>query len=474
MKLKEKINLENLLIIFIILCPILDIASFLFRNKFNTNISISTVLRPIIPIIVFICIFFKEKSKNKIRLILIGLIYLLYGIAHLFLYNKIKTGCTYGTIIHEAQYIVNYSFMILNLYIYNYVFKKENCLKLNKAILISSLIYIISIYIAIVTKTSSSTYIEKIGYKGWFESGNSLGAILVISSFILMSNILKLKNNKVKIITFSALLLIGIYLMTLIGTRVGLLGFIVLILSFIISEFFCKFIKKTKIDKKNTLILISILALLIVITIVASSATVSRRKHLSNMENTIIDASTGEISHLTGDLTVIRNKIINNELEDNYMSKEQKQSVLNLYNIASKKDISNTDTRKQQLIYHTQLVKNQKNILLILFGNGYLANTNELVWEMEFPAILLNFGIVGFSLYMMPFVSIVCYAIIVSIKNIKKIDSEIIMLIFATLLAFVLSTLSGYTFFNSSSMIIIIVANVLLKIKINEIRGENN
>ena len=167
-------------------------------------------------------------------------------------------------------------------------------------------------------------------------------------------------------------------------------------------------------------------------------------------------------------------KIINNELEDNYMSKAQKQSVLDLYNIASKKDISNIDTRKQQLIYHTQLVKNQKNILLILFGNGYLANTNELVWEMEFPAILLNFGIIGFSLYMMPFICIVCYAIIVSIKNIKKIDSEIIMLIFATLLAFVLSTLSGYTFFNSSSMIIIIVANVLLKIKTNEIRGENN
>lgn len=474
MKLKEIINLENLLIIFIIICPILDIASFLFRNKFNTNISISTVLRPIIPIIVFTCIFFKEKNKNKIRLILIGLIYLLYGIAHLFLYNKIKSGCTYGIIIHEAQYIVNYSFMILNLYIYNYVFKKENSFKLNKAILISSLIYIISIYIAILTKTSSSTYIEKIGYKGWFESGNSLGAILLISSFILMSNILKIKNQKTKIITFIAVILIGIYLMTLIGTRVGLLGFIILILAFIISEVFCKFIKKTKIDKKNISIVISVLCLLIVITILASSATISRRKHLLNMENTIIDTSTGEISHLTGDLTVIRNKIVNNELDNNYMNDAQKQSVLDLYNIASEKNISNTDTRKQQMIYHIQLIKNQKNILLILFGNGYLANTNELVWEMEFPAILFNFGIIGFILYMIPFISLVGYAIMLSVKNIKKIDSEIIMLIFATLLVFVLSTLSGYTFFNSSSMIIIIVANVLLKIKTNEFRGEDN
>ena len=460
--------------IFIIICPILDIASFLFRKKFNTNISISTVLRPLIPIIIAICIFFKEKNKNKIRLISIGLIYLLYGIGHLILYNKIKMSCTYGTIIHEAQYIVNYSFMILNLYIYSYVFNKQNSFKLNKAILISAVIYIISIYISIITKTSSSTYIEKIGYKGWFESGNSLGAILLLSSFILKSIILKIKNKKIKIITFITIYLIGIYLMTLIGTRVGLLGFIILILSFIMAEIFGKIIKKTKIDRKNIIIIITILSLLITITIFASSATISRRKHLSKMEDTIIDASTGEISHLTGDLTVIRNKIVNNELEDNYMNEAQKQSVLDLYNIANKKNISNTDTRKQQLIYHMQLVKNQKDIVLILFGNGYLINTNELVWEMEFPAILFNFGLIGFILFMFPFIYILCLTIIILLKNIKKIDSEIIMLLFATLLAFILSTLSGYTFFNSSSMIIIIVANVLLKIKINELRGENN
>ena len=106
------------------------------------------------------------------------------------------------------------------------------------------------------------------------------------------------------------------------------------------------------------------------------------------------------MSHLTGDLTVIRNKIINNELEDGFMTEQQKQSILDLYDLAKKYNVSNTDTRKQQLIYHIMLLKNQKNIVLILFGNGYLINTNELVWEMEFPAFLLNFGLIGFALYM--------------------------------------------------------------------------
>ena len=42
-------TMENLLCFFIIICPILDVSSFVFRNIFNTNISISTFVRPIIP-----------------------------------------------------------------------------------------------------------------------------------------------------------------------------------------------------------------------------------------------------------------------------------------------------------------------------------------------------------------------------------------------------------------------------------------
>ena len=54
MKLKEKLSLENLMCLFVILCPVLDMISFLFRNYFDTSISPTTVLRPIIPCIEFV------------------------------------------------------------------------------------------------------------------------------------------------------------------------------------------------------------------------------------------------------------------------------------------------------------------------------------------------------------------------------------------------------------------------------------
>ena len=123
-KIKKIINLENLLSFFIIICPVLDITSFLFRNKFLTNYSVATFVRPIIPVLVFGCIFIKEKAKLK-TVGIIGL-YSIYAIIHLYIFKKMMMGCTYGTVIHEAQYIVNYSFMILNLYIFNKVFDNNN------------------------------------------------------------------------------------------------------------------------------------------------------------------------------------------------------------------------------------------------------------------------------------------------------------------------------------------------------------
>ena len=92
----KNIKIQDILCLYIILCPILDIASFLFRNYFNTSISISTFLRPIIPTILAIYIFIKANKKNKFILLGIAAIYIIYGIVHLLVMQKFITGCSYG------------------------------------------------------------------------------------------------------------------------------------------------------------------------------------------------------------------------------------------------------------------------------------------------------------------------------------------------------------------------------------------
>lgn len=470
-KLKEKINIENILCFFIIICPILDMLSFIFRNVFNTNISPSTLLRPIIPIIVIIYLFFKKDKKFKLYTFLGFLIFGIYGLIHLYLFEQVKTGSSYSGVIHEAQYIVNYSFMILNLFLYIYVFKGKDTGRLKKSILYSACIYVVSIYISIVTHTSSHTYLEEqMGYKGWFESGNSVGAILLLTMFVYINYI---KDKKYRKIVIPLLVLLGVFLMFLIGTRVGLLGFILVVSLYIIVEVFYSLLHNKKINKRIVGIGAGLIVAISICVVIFGSTTLERRKHLKEIESDIADENLKDNSHITGDLLDIKNKIDKNELEDGYMSEAQKKSIMDLYNTANSMKISNNDQRMQQLIYNIALVKNQKNLGLILFGNGYVANFRELILEMEIPAFLFNFGILGFILYFVPFLLIFVYGLWIGIKNIKKVDDEYIMMELASGFTFALSFFSGYTFFNSSSMIVIVVINTLLVNKIYKLKKEN-
>ena len=467
----KKIKIEDILCIFLILCPILDVVSFLFRNHFNTSLSPSTFIRPIIPAIIIIYLFFKEKFKLKIMIV--GLIYFAYGVIHLLIYKNILTTSAYGTLVHEAQYIINYSYMILNLFIYLFVFKNKDTGKLNKSIVISIFIYITSIYISIITGTSSSTYIEEsanigaMGYKGWFESGNSISAILTLSMFVLLPLINK-KEYKIKIIILS--LLIGLFLTTLIGTRVGLYGFVLSVFAYVGSNVFVNIAKKAKINKKQILVALVLLVVVISGVGIFGSNTLKRRQNLKEVESEIIDTSTGEISYIGGDVLKVKKGIDNNEILESEFSKPQQKSILSLYDYAKKIELSNSNRRVQQIMYHTYLLVHQKSFTLTLFGNGYLAHLPELILEMELPAFFFNFGIIGFALYIIPFLTILIYSLVFAVKNIRKIDVEYLMLAMGAGLAFVLSTLSGYTFFNSSTMMIIIVINVLLYKKILEIK----
>lgn len=470
---KKKINtknlMENLLVIFLILCPIFDILSFIFRNIFNTSISPSTILRPIIPLIVFIDIFI--KSKHKLKIFIITAIYGIYAILHLLLFNTANTGFSYSNVVHEMQYVMNYTFTIIILFIYIFAFKDKEKEKLQKGVISAVSIYLASILLSIITKTSSATYMEEgTGIKGWFESGNSISAVLVLAIFVLLSN----GNKSYKKIIIGEIIILGIFLCLLIGTRVGLLGFIIALVSFIFAEIVEKLIKNTKINKKIVVGgIFAIIVVLIIVTVIGSN-TIERRKHLKEIESNIVDGSTNQEAHITGDLMEIKEKIDNNQIENTYMNEAQKKSILELYDIANKLEISNNDQRMQQLIYNALLVKNQANPLLIIFGNGYMNQYRELVLEMDIPAFLFNFGVLGFLLYLGPFLAIFAYGVYFGIRKIKKIDAEYIMYTLGLGLAFAISVFSGYVFFNMSTVTFIAVICALLVNKIFTIKNRIN
>lgn len=480
-KINKKIRLEEILYIFIIICPILDAASFLFRNYFNTSLSISTILRPIIPIVVIIYIFFKDKIK--VPLIIGGFTYTIYAALHLYIFNFLRTQSSYGNIIRELQYLVNYTFMIMNLFIYIYVFifrkseeKREiKIAKIRKSILISFTLYIVIIFVSILTGTSSSTYTEdRMGYKGWFESGNSVGAIMIIMLFALLPKLTEKINRKIKTWLIIDIILAGIYLSTLLGTRVGLFGFVLTIGIYIVCQGVYNLYHREKINKKILGIGTGVLVVISIFIVLFGSMTITRRRLLQERSNDIIDESTGEASHVTGDALEFVKKIKNKELSEEYMKEDVQAALIDLYNFNNNHKIPYTNMRMIQMVYHCSLVKEQSNLALILFGNGYMTHYREMIFEMEVPAFLCNFGVYGFILYFMPFFIIAIVGVFYLIKNIKNISVEAIMSILGVCFAIAISFFSGYTFFNQSAATIITVMCVITINEIIKLKGEKN
>ena len=464
-KIKELCNLENLIFIYIIICPILDIISFLFRNYFNTTFSPSTAIRPIIPCICFIVLFFKEENKTK----KLGVIcvYLVYSILHLYFFQKLYNESSYGNIKNEIQYIINYSLMIVNLYLFYQLINDKT--KIKKAVYISMIIYAISLYFAIITNTSSPTYIEGIGYKGYFESGNSLCTILILGLCVILSDFNFKQWGRIALIIFT-----GIYLVIFSEMRTGLFGFSIIIAVWIISKFFIAIRDKINFSKKQIFIISFGIIFAIILVFVLGARTLDRRKLLKQSELSNIDEETLSKRYVTGDILDIYKKINNNEMSENYMSEAEKNAIIDLCEFAEKHNISNVNLRKQQFIYNMFLVKEQKNILLILFGNGYKNQTGELVMEMEVPALLCNFGIVGLLLYLGPIVSMFVINFYKAIKNLQNIKIDKVMYIVGSGLAILLSTVSGYVFFNFSSMTMAIILTILLINKKDNDQSESN
>ena len=168
---------------------------------------------------------------------------------------------------------------------------------------------------------------------------------------------------------------------------------------------------------------------------------------------------------MTGDMLKIKNSILNGTIEEGFMSIPQQEAVLKLNDFANEHNIAGNDTRTLQLIYNFYLVLEQKSILGIIFGNGFETNFREMIMENELASLLFNFGIVGFALYVGPFLWIFINSIIDVIKKLKakqKLETLYLMAISALGLIFVLSYLSGYIFFNSSLIAVISAISIII------------
>ena len=241
-----------------------------------------------------------------------------------------------------------------------------------------------------------------------------------------------------------------------------MLGFLLVLVIYVLLNIFKALNKKIKIDKIMVISGIGLFLSIGILLGLVGSNTLKRMKNFDSKEYEIIDVNTGEESHVTGDTSSIVYNIKNNIYEEGFLSEEQEKAYLKTYEICNKLNIKGTNLRVQQLIYHGVLVKEEHNVLYLLFGNGYHSQYGEMTLEMEVVALLLNFGLTGFILYLGPYLFL-CYKVIKYLKKKKKISDNSIMYMFGIGLAIFLSFIAGYVFYSGTVALLIICLFSLLK-----------
>ena len=216
--------LKYIVYVYIVISPFLDMLSYVYRNNTNITLTPTTIVKPFITLSLTAVLFILAKKKEKLVLICFGIINIIYMYIHYKVFNSIETKFTDRTVTDEMRMISNYIFGFLNLYILFKLFYNQNrdILKLKKSVVISLLIYVVSILITVIVGISPTTYLEGQGYKGFYESGNSLSIILLLSLGITVSSIVdvfKSKTNKDKYIYIITFILSEIYLILIMGSR---------------------------------------------------------------------------------------------------------------------------------------------------------------------------------------------------------------------------------------------------------------
>ena len=333
---------ESWIYLLLLISPILDLISSVFHFG---HYSISLFLRPLIPLGLLIYFFFKEKRVRP-WLLLGSVIYLVYGALHLYFYRQVYTSFSYGNWIYEASYLCNYTYLIFTLFLFLVLFRRGNVEPLKKYVFYYALIYMVSIVLSLVTRTSFSTYVEGFGYRGWFQTGGAVGSILIGLLFILLPYLFQNKKHLIFKVLFLFVTLF--YLMFLLGTRVGLLGGSIAVFSYVIFSLVLHFVHKHRENKIGIRIGMIVLVVLIGGVALFGSYSLERRKQLDALTGKIPGDSSGRIIYMAYDLVQLKESLDQNQLAEGYMTKEQRAALVQLDDYSTKQRLSSTDLRKHQ------------------------------------------------------------------------------------------------------------------------------
>lgn len=486
-KLNKEEILEKILIIFLVMQPIFDLK--IFYN------SISTLIRTIFIAILFGIYFFYSKNKKKYILIIYPILLCVYFIFHHFNAMNFKSfvpGNFNYSIIKEMLYLLKMIVPILLIYILYKSKLKDNKINfiIKSIVVIISLIIIITNLLGISYGSYSDTLIKSnffswfdydhnytykdLASKGLFEFANQISAVLLtFLPFIIYEAV---SNKKLKNI---CILIINVWALILLGTRVASLG-VAIVFSYTICSFvFIRILKKDKLDfdlKKIINVFPILLIYFLLLPINPMNNRISEINNQIDVETSVIaykDASNDSLQNIKESSVVEKN--VNNEsnieklklqyIEENYKSKLINENfILNRYpyqydvefwtNILEKDVSFRTNYRylEKQMVKRVVQINNNPFDKFLGITDTRLQNIFNI--EQDFIVQYYALGVIGLILVFIPYVALLVYYIYkIIVSKLSCLNITNILAFITILMVFAIAYNSG-NLFNSLSFTI--------------------
>ena len=464
--LSKNFTMKNFLILFLIINPIFDL-------KVSYN-SISTLIRVLCIAFFFTYYFFTSKNNKKYLLLIYPILIAIYFIFH-HLNAKGFTSLVPGnfnySIFKEFLYFIKmicpymliYSLYKADLSIKE-VFKIINCL-----VLVISLLIIITNILGISYcnygsgkikanffswfKNNSSYDYTALLSKGPFEYGNQISAILLM---FLPFTIYQYFTNKQAINIF--VILSELFALTLLGTRVAILGVFLVILYFIILYMIFEN-DQVKVFLKSC-IPIAILFILFT-SIIPFNPIFSRLREYQEVVQTVTNIDNVEIAQenlnseeINSEISIeniskfdfVKNTYAENKINENFILERYPYTydIDFWYEIINSNNPNKTSIRFLEEAMIKRVVSINNNKWDKFLGITYTRVQNIFNIEKDFVMQYYSLGIVGLIIIFIPYFTIlICYVIKKIIDKFKKVNL-LNMLSFVTIcMVFCISYYSG-------------------------------
>lgn len=470
-------KLLNILLIFIILQPFLDILSYLSIREI-IPFNISTYLKPLF-VFGLGTYLLLTRCYNKKSCFFYIITFVIFTIGHIYILYRLLVD--QSVLLHELRFIINIAYMIALFIIFSILckdhpYKEELLRKLKKTILITFCLYFSLLLVSIFTKTSSLTYEyaddSKLGFKGWFDSGQILGHAFSIVFPLLIYVILSPKRAWYNRIIIILLFVTGV---SLIGTKVPYYITLIVLILYLIISIFIKIFNKEHHPNYFNIILVFIIIITMFSTYkytpVKYNTDINNNAASTKINEYDLDNESGMDDILTEEelKKMYPDKDVTRLLEyqqwnieaSKYLTKMFKEGQLHPSNMRFKQ--INYAKKKYQL----------SSLEYKIFGLGFLNQDTSLALESDFFMALFSFGILGFILFLIIPIKEFIKSTVFILKNIKIIDLETYMIYMGLGVFFCISIYAGYTFIYTNFSIFLVLLITMLKIKKSILKTSN-